>query len=133
MILIMLIRTIQFSSLMNSYVLMKSVPPYESIPKYCLRHNLLPPKQANLPSHTLVLDLDETLVHCYLDEPDDYDISFPINDGEEYRVYLCFRPYVFHFLDTMSRYFELIVYTAGIRQYAETICELFNNDKKLIQ
>ena len=112
---------------------MKSVPPYESIPKYCLHHNLLPPKQANLPSHTLVLDLDETLVHCYLDEPDDYDISFPINDGEEYRVYLSFRPYVFHFLDTMSRYFELIVYTGGIRQYAETICELFNNDKRLIQ
>ena len=134
MILIMLIRIFIIIILfMSSFVLMKAVPPYESIPRYQLHHNLLPPKNPNLPSHTLVLDLDETLVHCYLEEPAEYDICFPINDGEEYFVYLCFRPYVFHFLDTMSKYFELIVYTAGIRQYASTICDLLNNEKKLIQ
>ena len=48
-------------------------------------------------------------------------------------MYLCFRPYVFHFLETMSQYYELIVFTAGIKPYAELICELFNSDKKLIQ
>lgn len=116
-----------------SFVLMRAVPPYESIPKYQLHHNLLPPKAPGLPSHTLVLDLDETLVHCYLDEPASYDIKFPIHDGESYFVYLCFRPYTFHFLEVMSRYFELIVYTAGIRQYASSICNLFNSDKTLIQ
>lgn len=112
---------------------MKSVPPYSSIPRYQIRRNLLPPKDPSLPPYTLVLDLDETLVHCSLDEPSDYDISFIINEGEEYIVYLSFRPYVFHFLERMSQFFELIVYTAGIRQYASTICELFNNDKPLIQ
>lgn len=112
---------------------MKSVPPYSSIPRYQIRRNLLPPKDPSLPPYTLVLDLDETLLHCSLDEPSDYDISFIINEGEEYIVYLSFRPYVFHFLERMSQFFELIVYTAGIRQYASTICELFNNDKPLIQ
>ena len=57
---------------------MKSVPPYESIPKYCLHHNLLPPKQANLPSHTLVLDLDETLVHCVMEPIEEYDHIFEV-------------------------------------------------------
>ena len=57
---------------------MKSVPPYESIPKSQLFRNLLPTKSPNLPSHTLVLDLDETLVHCYLERPDTYDISFEV-------------------------------------------------------
>ena len=50
-----------------------------------------------------------------------------------YDVYLCFRPYVFHFLETMSKYYELIVFTAGIQPYAQLICDLFNSDKKLIQ
>ena len=33
----------------------------------------------------------------------------------------------------MSQYYELIVFTAGIKPYAELICELVNSDKKLIQ
>lgn len=117
----------------DPYVLMKAVPPYSSIPKYLLKPNLLPPKDSSLPSHTLVLDLDETLVHCYLDKPPQYDISFEIDDGAKYEVYLCFRPYVFYFLETMSQFYELIVFTAGIRVYAELIRSLFNSETKLIQ
>lgn len=121
------------SSLIRRFLLMKEVPPYSSVPKSCFKHHLLPPKSSEAPSHTLVLDLDETLVHCYLDKPSHYDISFQINDGEEYNVYLCFRPYVFYFLESMSKYYELVVFTAGIKPYAEVICNLFNSDKKLIQ
>ena len=116
----------------DPFLLMKEVPPYSSVPKSCFKHHLLPPKSSEAPSHTLVLDLDETLVHCYLDKPSHYDISFQINDGEEYNVYLCFRPYVFYFLESMSKYYELVVFTAGIKPYAEVICNLFNSDKKLI-
>ena len=61
-----------------SYLLMHMVPPYESIPKSQLHLNLLPPKSSTLPSHTLVLDLDETLVHCYLEKPEKFDITFQV-------------------------------------------------------
>lgn len=116
----------------DPYVLMKAVPPYSSIPPQYLKPKLLPPKISRH-THTLVLDLDETLVHCYLEEPAQFDITFEIDDGIKYDVYLCFRPYVFYFLETMSQYYELIVFTAGIRVYGELICDLFNSETKLIQ
>ena len=116
----------------DPYVLMKAVPPYSSIPPQCLKPKLLPPKISRH-THTLVLDLDETLVHCYLEEPAQFDITFEIEDGIKSDVYLCFRPYVFYFLETMSQYYELIVFTAGIRVYGELICDLFNSETKLIQ
>ena len=37
---------------------------------------LLPAKAAGVPSHTLVLDLDETLVSCVLDKPPKFDSHF---------------------------------------------------------
>lgn len=122
----------EFDDYVDPYVLMKAVPPYSSIPAQFLKPNLLPPK-ISPHTHTLVLDLDETLVHCYLEKPSQFDITFEIDDGMKYDVYLCFRPYVFYFLETMSQYYELIVFTAGIRVYGELICDLFNSETKLIQ
>ncbi|KAK8806159.1 hypothetical protein WA171_007244 [Blastocystis sp. BT1] len=121
------------SEYIDPFLLMKEVPRYSLIPKYRLKHDLLPPKSPDVPSHTLILDLDETLVHCYLDKPEKYDISFQIEEEESYIVYLCFRPYVFHFLETMSKYYELVVFSAGIKPYVKTICNLFNHEKRLIQ
>ena len=124
---------VYFDTFIPSFLLMKEVPRYSLIPKYRLKHDLLPPKSPDVPSHTLILDLDETLVHCYLDKPEKYDISFQIEEEESYIVYLCFRPYVFHFLETMSKYYELVVFSAGIKPYVKTICNLFNHEKRLIQ
>ena len=104
---------VYFDTFIPSFLLMKEVPRYSLIPKYRLKHDLLPPKSPDVPSHTLILDLDETLVHCYLDKPEKYDISFQIEEEESYIVYLCFRPYVFHFLETMSKYYELVGFSAG--------------------
>ena len=59
----------------DPYVLMKAVPPYSSIPPQCLKPKLLPPKISRH-THTLVLDLDETLVHCYLEEPAQFDRDY---------------------------------------------------------
>ena len=58
----------------------------------------------SLKPYTLVLDLDETLVH-YIDN---------INEGK----YLA-RPYAKEFLQSMSQYYELVIFTAAIQDYAD--------------
>jgi CTD small phosphatase-like protein 2 len=50
----------------------------------------------------LVLDLDETLVHF-----------------DEKNSELAIRPYAIEFLDQMSQYFEVVIFTAGMQDYAE--------------
>ena len=54
----------------------------------------------------LVLDLDETLVHF------DQNIR-------NYRP----RPYASWFLNEMSRYYELVIFTAGLKPYADWILD----------
>jgi len=63
--------------------------------------------------YTLVLDLDETLIH------------FSINAQNE--GHLFFRPYLFHFLNTVSEYYELIIFTAGLKEYAKIVLDLIEN------
>ena len=57
-------------------------------------------------SYTLVLDLDETLVH--------FD-----QRRRNYRP----RPYAQRFLAEMSKYFELVIFTAGLKDYADWILD----------
>lgn len=50
--------------------------------------------------YTLVLDLDETLIH--FEESD---------EGNQFLI----RPYAQHFIDEMSKYYELVIFTAGLK------------------
>mmetsp|Transcript_9462 Transcript_9462/g.8331 ORF Transcript_9462/g.8331 Transcript_9462/m.8331 type:complete len:122 (+) Transcript_9462:210-575(+) len=54
--------------------------------------------------YTLVLDLDETLVHY-----------FEIGDQGKFMV----RPGVSNFLKEMNKYYEIIIFTAAIQDYAD--------------
>jgi hypothetical protein len=58
-------------------------------------------KNESVKNLTLVLDLDETLIHFKLDEKDD-------NKG-----LLRLRPGLFEFLDAVEKYYELVIFTAG--------------------
>lgn len=66
----------------------------------------LPPCTSN--NYTLVLDLDETLVH-YI-------------ETEENGQYLT-RPYVENFLTEMKKHFEIVVFTAAVQDYADWILD----------
>ena len=74
----------------------------------------------------LVLDLDETLVHC---------ADKPIPGAEHqfllggYTVYVKLRPYLFEFLNTARECCNVILFTASEKSYADKVIALFDDPK----
>ncbi|KRX09729.1 HAD-like domain [Pseudocohnilembus persalinus] len=61
--------------------------------------------------YTIVLDLDNTLIHCKT--------TVDSNNNVKSMVYL--RPYLYEFLDKIAQQAELILFTAGCSKYASQI------------
>ncbi|CAK9148068.1 unnamed protein product [Ilex paraguariensis] len=74
---------------------------------------------------TVFLDLDETLVHSKPDPPPEkYDfIVRPVIDGQKVVFYVLKRPFVDELLDYLSKNFEIVVFTAGIEEYASLVLD----------
>jgi Dullard-like phosphatase family protein len=68
----------------------------------------LPEKSDNSPNFTLVLDLDETLVHFTENQ----------NNGK-----FLVRPFAREFLQKLSGHYEIIVFTAALKDYADWILD----------
>ncbi|KAI9481810.1 HAD-like domain-containing protein [Coemansia mojavensis] len=116
----------------NPYLFMANLPP---IPKeHTLRPYALPRKTRSCPPITLVLDLDETLVHCALTKVDNADIVFPVEyNGINYDVYCRLRPGYLEFLERASALFEVVVFTASQQVYADRLLNLIDPDRKFIR
>ena len=82
---------------------------------------------------TLILDLDETLVHSGFNQfKRKSDIILNINvDGKNHTIYVLKRPFVDHFLKEVSKYFEIIIFTASIQQYASALLDKLDKEKLL--
>lgn len=65
-------------------------------------------------TYTLVLDLDETLIH--------FEIT------STYGGVVHFRPYLKEFLTTMSKFYELVLFTAGIREYGDLVVDMIEKE-----
>lgn len=98
--------------------------------------NIPPLKPNEEDKKTLILDLDETLIHSDLDFIyDSHDVTLSFKDCEEdshemIPIPLILRPYLKEFLDFVSEYFELVVFTASYKSYAEPILDYLEKDKK---
>eukprot|EP00826_Nyctotherus_ovalis_P022577 TRINITY_DN17478_c0_g1_i1.p1 TRINITY_DN17478_c0_g1~~TRINITY_DN17478_c0_g1_i1.p1 ORF type:complete len:143 (+),score=33.10 TRINITY_DN17478_c0_g1_i1:153-581(+) len=90
----------------------------------------LPPLNPKDTRKTLILDLDETLVHS----------SFVPNPKAIFRVkikasekntllYVLFRPYVREFLRKAARLFEVVIFTASQKNYADFIIDKLDTEK----
>jgi Dullard-like phosphatase family protein len=84
------------------------------IEKNKVKPPFLPPLDSKKYTYTLVLDLDETLVH-YIEE--------------ESRAYVQVRPYADYFLNEMSKYFELVIFTAAAEDYADIVLNELDKNK----
>ncbi|CAM9199961.1 unnamed protein product [Phaeothamnion confervicola] len=114
----------------NPYLFIKRLPPY---------HQVWGPRKAVLPESchphrkTLVLDLDETLVHCTVDAVERPDVVLPVCfNGVEYRVCVRKRPHLHHFLAAVSRLFEVVVFTASQKVYADALLDAIDPEGTLV-
>ena len=71
---------------------------------------------------TLILDLDETLVHSSFNPPENPDLTLPVEiDGSINHVYVLVRPGTLEFLEVLSEYYEIVIFTASMQKYAEPL------------
>ncbi|MCO5596455.1 hypothetical protein L7F22_050518 [Adiantum nelumboides] len=94
------------------------------------RGPLLPPLAAEHQGRkTLVLDLDETLVHSSFKPVTDFDFAIQVEmEMGLQTVFVLKRPGVEEFLRTMASLFEVIVFTAGLKQYADVVLDTIDID-----
>ncbi|KAF9167178.1 hypothetical protein DFQ26_005455 [Actinomortierella ambigua] len=94
----------------------------------------MPDKTSDTPPITLVLDIDETLVHCATRPLESPDIIFPVEYNQEtWEVYGRIRPGMLEFLEKMSTKFEVITFTASQECYAEALLKIIDPEKKFIR
>jgi len=77
--------------------------------------------------------LDETLVHCSADASGDYDVTFGVQfNGTSCQVFVRKRPHLDTFLETVAAKFEIVVFTASQRVYAERLLDILDPHHRLI-
>jgi Dullard-like phosphatase family protein len=108
-----------------------------------LFHKQLLSKTQSLPftpyKKTLILDMDETLIHADVDYKFKYHdtiLKFKYqddetgNDEEEINIPLILRPHLFDFLNIVSQQYELILFTASEKAYADAIVDYIEKERK---
>ena len=83
--------------LLREQVTIPYIPSLEKLPKFCESLDKV---------YTLVLDLDETLIHFEIDED--------IDPNEEEPGYYLIRPGAMNFLSELSQYYEIVIFTAAM-------------------
>ncbi|VEU42911.1 unnamed protein product [Pseudo-nitzschia multistriata] len=117
----------------NPYAFIKSLPHYDDVKSLCPADRL-PAKRDDAPPITLVLDLDETLVHCTVEQVDDADLTFPVDfHGMTYTVHVRLRPYLNQFLEAIADKFEVVVFTASQQVYADALLDLIDPNHEYIK
>lgn len=86
---------------------------------------LLPPQLPRLHGKkTLVLDLDETLVHSKFEPVEGADFEIPIDiENRQHVVFVMKRPGVDEFLFEMAKHFEIVIFTASLSKYANPLLD----------
>lgn len=95
----------------------------------------LPPRNTDKKEfkRTLLLDLDETLIHCFT--PEEFDISPHVPDlnlqilgpdDQKSTISISIRPYAYEFLSSLSKLFEIAIFTASSPLYANKVLDILD-------
>ena len=86
-------------------------------------------------TQTLVLDLDETLVHSSLEAvPLGTDFSFPVEfNSTQHQIAVKRRPHLQAFMARCAQLYEVVVFTASQRVYAEQLLNYLDPTRTLIR
>ncbi|KAF9601161.1 hypothetical protein IFM89_017109 [Coptis chinensis] len=117
----------------DPYLFIKNLPDLSSVvPTY--RPTLLPKQTRSCPPTTLVLDLDETLVHSTLEPCDNADFTFAVNFNlVKHTVYVRCRPHLKDFMERVASLFEIIIFTASQSIYAEQLLNILDPKRKIFR
>lgn len=91
---------------------------------------------------TLILDLDETLVHSHHDginrpftdrpnTPPDFTLRVYI-DGRRVKFLVHKRPHVDFFLDVISKWYNLVVFTASMEIYGNAVANFLDDNRGIL-
>lgn len=110
----------------------RNLPPVDLLQLKQKRVNL-PKKAGYRLKKTLIFDLDETLIHC-VKENMDPDVILPIKFDNEETMAVGFniRPYAKEVLLEASKYFEVVIFTAAQKTYADAILDYLDPQNDLI-
>eukprot|EP00899_Mesostigma_viride_P008052 jgi/Mesvir1/17248/Mv07659-RA.1 len=114
----------------DPYLFIRNLPPLHAcVSRY--RPSVLPRKTRHSRPISLVLDLDETLVHSSLEDSAKMDFAFPVSYNRQcHKVFVKCRPGLTTFLERVSQLFEIIVFTASQRIYAEALLNILDPHRK---
>jgi len=90
---------------------------WDSLPKVTAPY--LPPKEQGDREFTLVLDLDETLIH--------------FNDNGGMESFFLIRPGCREFLAELAPLYEIVIFTAAMQDYADSVLDQLDPEGKLIK
>ena len=92
----------------------------------CLTPLTTPPKLQKL---TIFLDLDNTLIYKTNDESEPFDFKFTIG-SEVLKIKM--RPHLDDFLEDISKFADLYIFTSATKKYAENVFNFLNTPKPRI-
>lgn len=107
-----------------------------NIPFAQLPSSYFPKRNINVPKHrkTIVLDLDETLIHSTTRSSRYFDTMIEVFLDRHPCLYYVFkRPHTDFFLKTISEWFDVVVYTASRPEYANPILNWLETSKKIFK